>query len=67
MFIYGSFFTVICFQDAIEMYKSLPAELESMKAVLDMKKEENKQLRKELMESKLEVKLYLGYLLLLLV
>jgi len=37
------------------MYESLPAELESIKAVLEMKNEEIKQLRKEKLEKHLEV------------
>ncbi|XP_032242238.2 restin homolog isoform X1 [Nematostella vectensis] len=42
-------------QDAIEKYKSLPDELASMKAVLDMKNDEIKQLRKDRMEAKMEL------------
>ena len=43
------------FQEAIKKYESLPAELESLKAVLEMKNEEIRQLRKEKMEKHLEV------------
>ena len=41
----------------MKKYESLPAELESIKAVLEMKNEEIRQLRKEKMEKHLEVKL----------
>ena len=43
------------FQEAIKNYESLPAELESLKAVLEMKNEEIRQMRKEKMEKHLEV------------
>ena len=43
------------FQEAIKKYESLPAELESLKAVLEMKNEEIRQMRKEKMEKHLEV------------
>ena len=39
----------------MKQYESLPAELESIKAVLEMKNEEIKQLRKEKLEKHLEV------------
>ena len=57
----GHHFFIICFltKDAIEKYKSLPAELESMQAVLDMKNEENRQLKKGQMELKMEVNSWL--------
>ncbi|KAL9973046.1 hypothetical protein ACROYT_G019453 [Oculina patagonica] len=42
-------------QEAIKKYESLPAELESIKAVLEMKNEEIKQLRREKMEKYLEL------------
>lgn len=42
-------------QEAIKKYESLPAELESLKAVLEMKNEEIRQLRKEKMEKHLEL------------
>ncbi|XP_068701652.1 microtubule-associated tumor suppressor 1 homolog isoform X2 [Montipora foliosa] len=42
-------------QAEVKKYESLPAELESIKAVLEMKNEEIRQLRKEKMEKHLEL------------
>ena len=49
---------LLCSKEAIKKFESLPAELESIKAVLEMKNEEIKQLRKEKMEKYLEVCLH---------